>query len=135
MEILNTLLANPTLLIVLAVVVMTMFTGGGTATTELLLTLLRALKLIPGPDPQGSQQVYQGYMDKAWDALQSGKPETAKQLMQTAAEQAETMLSAESEIVPKGALDKLTEVLKSPLVLIVLAVVAMMIFGGGGCGL
>ena len=128
------LFSNPMLLILLAVVALAMFGGGSFNVTEILMVLLRALKLIPeAPDP-ASKQVYSRYAEKAWSALRGGDLDRAKMLLDNGVQQVEGLLSAEELPAPTGIMDTIKEWLKSPMFLILLAVGAFMIFGGmDGC--
>lgn len=128
------LFSNPMLLILLAVVALAMFGGGSFNVTEILMVLLRALKLIPESPAPASKQVYARYADKAWSALRGGDLERAKLLLENGVQQVEGLLSAEELPQPQGIMDTIKEWLKSPMFLILLAGGAFLIFGGmDGC--
>jgi hypothetical protein len=118
----------------LAVVALAMFGGGSFNVSELLLMLLKQLKLIPQSPGPASQQVFEGYAAKAWDALQAGQTEKAKMLMEDGLSQVQEQLREEDTVAPQGIVDQLKEWMKSPIFLIVLAVGGFLLFSQfGGC--
>jgi len=130
------LFSNPMMLIVLAIGALLLFGGGNGGSlnlTELILSLLRSLKLIPQPQAAASEQVFQGFMRRAWERLRAGDIAQARSLMDEALQQSETYLSQEQAIVPAGLSTILSQWMKSPIFLIAIAVGAFLIFGGGSC--
>jgi len=128
--------SNPTLLIVLAVVALMMFSGGGSGLnlTDMLLALLRALKLIPPVDPPESRQLFDGYTSKAWELLAAGYHDEAQSELESALAAASDRLAAEQTIEPKSIVDKLKEFMKSPIIWVVIAAVVFLVMGqSGGC--
>jgi len=130
---LSSLFSNPALLILLAVVALAMFGGGSFNVTELILSLLRSLKLIPQPQGKASEQLYRGYTRKAWETLRSGDVEGTKNLLLAGMQATEAEMNKETAIQPTGIGDQIKEWLKSPIFLIAIAVGAFLIFGGGSC--
>lgn len=128
---LSSLFSNPTLLILLAVVALAMFGGGSFNLTELIMSLLQSLKLIPQPQGKASEQVFRGYTRKAWDTLRSGDLETTKNLLLAGMQATEEEIAKETAIQPAGIGDTIKEWMKSPIFLIAIAVGAFLIFGGG----
>jgi hypothetical protein len=131
------LLSNPTLLIALAIGAFLLLGGGGKGgglnVTDLLLTLLRSMKLIPEPTPPASEQIWRGYVQRAWDKMRGGNLADARTLLDAAVQESESQLATETAIVPAALKDTLGEWLKSPIFLIAIAVGAFLIFGGGSC--
>jgi len=130
---LSSLFSNPTLLILLAVVALSMFGGGSLNLTELIMSLLQSLKLIPQPQGKASEQVYRGYTRKAWETLRSGNLDGTKDLLLAGMQATEAEIAKETAIQPAGIGDTIKEWLKSPIFLIAIAVGAFLIFGGGSC--
>lgn len=129
------LFSNPTMLIVLALGAVLLLGGGGGSLnlTELILSLLRGLKLIPAPQAPPSEQVYRGYVQRAWSKLRDGDVEQSRALLEAAAQEAEQHLVQEQAIAPAGIMTIFQDWLKSPIFLIAIAVGAFLIFGGGSC--
>lgn len=130
----SSLFSNPTVLIILAVMAMMLFGGGTTNITELLLTLLRSLKLIPDTTPKVSEQLYSKYSKKSWHLLQAGRAEEAKALLDKGLAETKQAVEQEDLIAPQGIMDTIQEWLKSPMFLIILVVGAFILFGGMGNG-
>lgn len=128
---LSSLFSNPTLLILLAVVALSMFGGGSLNLTELIMSLLQSLKLVPQPKGKASEQVYRGYTRKAWQTLQAGDLESTKDLLLAGMQATKSEIAAEQAIAPQGIGDTIKEWMKSPIFLIAIAVGAFLIFGGG----
>lgn len=131
----SALFSNPTMLIILALGAALLLGGGGGALnpTELILSLLRGLKLIPQAQSPPSEQVYQGYVRRAWQKLREGQLEQSRSLLDAAIQESEQRLSEEQAVAPAGISTILQEWLKSPIFLIAIAVGAFLIFGGGSC--
>lgn len=128
---LSSLFSNPTLLILLAVVALSMFGGGSLNLTELIMSLLQSLKLVPQPKGKASEQVFRGYTRKAWETLQAGNLEGTKDLLLAGMQATEAEIASETAIAPQGIMDTVKEWMKSPIFLIAIAVGAFLIFGGG----
>jgi len=131
---LNLFGGNWTILIVVGLVLFAVMSGGSGA-TDLILQLLRAMKIIPQPDPPKSEQIFAGHTRKAWRAAKAGNLEGAKTILQAGVQATEAAIEEEEVVQPKGIMDKLTELMKSPLVWIVLGVGLLLMTGnlGGGC--
>lgn len=130
----DTLLSNPALLILLAVVALAVFSGGSFNPTDWLLRLLRSLKLVPEAKPQASTQIYRAYSDRAFGALRAGDAARAKTLAEMGIQEAEEAFTQETAIGPQGTADTVFEWLRSPLVLIIIAVGVFLACGGmDGC--
>lgn len=126
---LSALFSNPTSLIVLAVLAFGLF--GGSGSVDMLLKLLQSLKLIPQPQAPPSRQLFEQWSAKAWDALQDGKSDAARQYLESATTEAAEAITQESAVRPAGIGDTITSWLKSPLALIVIGLAVLMLAGKG----